>query len=497
VSASCAHVEHLLGEHECAHERLLDALGELPDNPTPEAIALMIELSVDGEHRMQYGAMVEWAERAVSVAAGIGDPGLHAASVAVAARGFAVAGRIAEAKRWCDEAAALIDPLPDRVLAAHLMGPAMLATAELFLHRFGAGHAHAQRAVAIGRSTGQVQQFPQLFAFLGISGYLLGEVRAAVEPLDAAVEAARLTGHAQTLSWSLYARSLVALAHGDVASALSAAQESLDLVDDGRPSHPAAYSTLALAEASLEIGRADTVAGLLERTSGGPDMPLAAPSFRPSFLERLTRARLLLGDVEAAARAAHAAQECAGDGDLPFRRAEANRASAAVALHTGDAARAVELAFDAACCNEAVGAGMEASRSLVLAGRAMAAAGERDRAREVLVRAAEDLDERGAVRYRDAAERELRQLGHRVHRRSQTAGGSGGDGVHALTKRELEIARRIVDRRTNRQIAEELFLSPKTVETHIRNIFAKLGADSRVEVAQIVERADRLAANAS
>jgi DNA-binding CsgD family transcriptional regulator len=66
--------------------------------------------------------------------------------------------------------------------------------------------------------------------------------------------------------------------------------------------------------------------------------------------------------------------------------------------------------------------------------------------------------------------------------------------VESLTRREREIAQRIVERRTNRQIAEELFLSPKTVETHIRNIFAKLGAGSRVEVAQIVERAERLTA---
>jgi DNA-binding NarL/FixJ family response regulator len=64
-----------------------------------------------------------------------------------------------------------------------------------------------------------------------------------------------------------------------------------------------------------------------------------------------------------------------------------------------------------------------------------------------------------------------------------------------LTSRELEVARAIVDRKTNRQIAEDLFLSPKTVETHIRNIFAKLGAGSRVEVAHIVEQAERLAAS--
>jgi DNA-binding NarL/FixJ family response regulator len=68
---------------------------------------------------------------------------------------------------------------------------------------------------------------------------------------------------------------------------------------------------------------------------------------------------------------------------------------------------------------------------------------------------------------------------------------SSGVGVASLTSRELEIARKIVDRQTNREIAEQLFLSPRTVETHVRNIFSKLGADSRVEVARIVQQADR------
>ena len=61
----------------------------------------------------------------------------------------------------------------------------------------------------------------------------------------------------------------------------------------------------------------------------------------------------------------------------------------------------------------------------------------------------------------------------------------------ALTGRELEIAELIVDRKTNAEIARELFLSKKTVETHIRNMFRKLDAKSRVDIARAIEAAER------
>ena len=48
----------------------------------------------------------------------------------------------------------------------------------------------------------------------------------------------------------------------------------------------------------------------------------------------------------------------------------------------------------------------------------------------------------------------------------------------------------MVDRKTNSEIAAALFLSPKTIETHMRNIFRKLNVLSRVEVARAVERAE-------
>ena len=54
-------------------------------------------------------------------------------------------------------------------------------------------------------------------------------------------------------------------------------------------------------------------------------------------------------------------------------------------------------------------------------------------------------------------------------------------GVGALTRRELEIAGLVTDRKTNREIASVLFLSEKTIESHLRNIFVKLGSSTRVD----------------
>ena len=66
-------------------------------------------------------------------------------------------------------------------------------------------------------------------------------------------------------------------------------------------------------------------------------------------------------------------------------------------------------------------------------------------------------------------------------------------GLESLTERELQIARLVVDRKTNPEIAAELFLSKKTVETHLRHIFHKTDVASRVALARAVERADRTA----
>ena len=168
----------------------------------------------------------------------------------------------------------------------------------------------------------------------------------------------------------------------------------------------------------------------------------------------------------------------------------ARLSSALLDLDAGDALRAAEGATAAASLLDDAGDRFDAAGARVFAGRAYAEAGDVERAAALLGEAAAAYDGFGSIRYRDEAERDLRKLGHRTPRRRQAGTGSG-DGLAALSARELEVARLVVERKTNPEIAAELFLSQKTVETHLRNAFRKLDVSTRVELARAVERADR------
>jgi DNA-binding CsgD family transcriptional regulator len=108
--------------------------------------------------------------------------------------------------------------------------------------------------------------------------------------------------------------------------------------------------------------------------------------------------------------------------------------------------------------------------------------GDRAAALRVLGETEATLGRFGARRAQDEAVRELRRLGHRVAR-ARAAGDGAGEPLGTLTDREREIAALVAAGRTNREVAEQLFLSPKTVEAHLRNVYAKLGVRSRVELA--------------
>ena len=115
------------------------------------------------------------------------------------------------------------------------------------------------------------------------------------------------------------------------------------------------------------------------------------------------------------------------------------------------------------------------------AGVALAAAGEREEALERLCdayRCARKLGARPAGRRR--RRKEVAALGESVAQRLGSRAAAAADGVQ-LTRRELEVLRHVAVGRTNREIAQELFLSPRTVDMHVRNLLGKLDCRSRVE----------------
>jgi len=393
------------------------------------------------------------------------------------------------------KAAALIDAFSDEALAHRLDAVVELGGAEIYLDRFAEAGRHCERALKVGRATGQDQMFPGVNATLGVAWCMLGRLAEAADLLDAAIEAGRLSGNPQALAWALFCRAFVAVPAGDTRVAIATAEESLDLATAGGQSVIAARAASVLAIARINAGE------LTPATEPVPGPGTAAfdalpDAWKAYFLELMTRYWLAHDDRDAAERAAAGAQSSATAVGLRLPTAMAYRAAAAVALADDDALTAADRALAAADLGEAAGAPVEAALARVVAGRALGQLGDRDRAVALLEQAAADLDRCGARRYRDEAQQALRRLGRRIHRRTRP-GDSSQTGIGTLTARELEIARLIVDRKSNGEIASELFLSRKTVETHIRNMFRKLDANSRVEIARAVEKADKVVADLS
>jgi len=116
------------------------------------------------------------------------------------------------------------------------------------------------------------------------------------------------------------------------------------------------------------------------------------------------------------------------------------------------------------------------------AGVALAACGERDDALERLGDAYRTARKLGARPLAAEAAREVAALGESVSGRLGSRASADVDGA-GLSRRELEVVRLIAVGRTNREVAQELYLSPRTVDMHVRNILTKLRSHTRTEAA--------------
>jgi DNA-binding NarL/FixJ family response regulator len=297
-----------------------------------------------------------------------------------------------------------------------------------------------------------------------------------------------LIGSSSTLALNLYNRAFPAVMNGEIDLALELTAESLEIAmafDDGLI---VAWASAIRADALLEAGDASGARDLLVARTGGEDLPAIGGAWRSLYLEVLARCCLQLGDVDRARVAVGRSREVSDAVGLGLAAMAADRAEALLALSDDDPHKAIELAASAVAHARQLSSPSHIARSQVLLAQAYSASGQRDAALFEYRAAAETYHRLGAVRYRDQTDAELRKLGEHVPARARQRG-TISVGVNALSGREVEVAELIRQRRTNREIAQELFLGLKTVETHVRHIFDKLGVSDRRDVAAVLDKA--------
>ncbi|HXQ88924.1 MAG TPA: LuxR C-terminal-related transcriptional regulator, partial [Solirubrobacterales bacterium] len=152
-----------------------------------------------------------------------------------------------------------------------------------------------------------------------------------------------------------------------------------------------------------------------------------------------------------------------------------------LALLEGDAAGAADSLSRAVELHRNLAIPHERAQVELRAGVALAAAGEREEGLERLCDAYRCATRLGARPLAAEAAKEVAALGESVAQRlGSRAAAASEDGVQ-LTRRELEVLRHVAVGRTNREIAQELFISQRTVDMHVRNLLGKLDCRSRVE----------------
>ncbi|GAA4609155.1 LuxR family transcriptional regulator [Actinoplanes octamycinicus] len=302
----------------------------------------------------------------------------------------------------------------------------------------------------------------------------LGRVREAVTDARFAFEFKLANPPAPGLVWTLFPL-LEALVEADELDAAEAALASAGRFGAGE-AVPGKLRTAMLLErrARLWLARhraADAHRDLLAAAETWRALDVHNPAFACWRVDDST-ALAALGDLTAARRLAEEHLDLAARVGLPGARGAGLRALA----HTVSPADAVPLLTQAAHLLAGSPARLEHARVLVELGAALRRANQRAAARDPLVRAL-DLADRGGMRLiASRARQELLAAGGRPRRSVSTGPG-------ALTPAEHRVAVLAALGHSNREIADQLYVTRRTVETHLTHIFQKLSVSNRAQLA--------------
>jgi DNA-binding CsgD family transcriptional regulator len=302
--------------------------------------------------------------------------------------------------------------------------------------RWAEAQAGYHEAIGLARETGQQCDLAMALAFSARLEARLGQSGQSRRHADEALRLSRELSLGVAEVWAIAALGDLELGQGRPEAALAHFEEQHAVLRSRRIADADLSPVPELVEIYLRLGRGREAAGL-----AGDFSRSAAAKGQPWALARAARSR---GQIAAE-----------GEADPHFETA--------LALH-GHAADA----FETARTHLAYGARLRRER-------------QRVRAREELRAAVDRFDHLGAAPWSEMARAELAATGETARRRDAST-------LNDLTPQELQIALSLADGRTIRETAAALFLSPKTIEYHLRSVYRKLSVGSRSELRAAMSR---------
>jgi DNA-binding CsgD family transcriptional regulator len=434
----------------------------------PEEAVLMLAEAVDA---CLYSGATPQMLAAADRAAALADTttGSRAAFYAAVARGAArvVAG---------------LDGAPDLRRAVKLYETGMFgddprtlawaAVAPIFLREAEAGRELIDRALAAAREHAAIGVLPRLLNRLARDAAMTDRWRDAQADYHEAIRLSRETEQRTELAAALAGLAWLEGRQGREDECRLHAAESRALCVELGVGFYELWSYTALGELALGLAEPATAAEQFEAEEARA-RDLGIDDVDMSTAPELVDAYLRLGRIEEANAAAERYEARARAKGQPWALARAARCRGLLAAdfepHFAEALRLHEQTPDV----------FETARTQLAFGARLRRVRQRVRAREQLRDALQTFDRLGPSPWAETAGAELAATGETARRRDPST-------LDDLTPQELQIAFLLADGQTTRAAAAALFLSPKTIEYHLRSVYRKLGINSREALAEAV-----------
>jgi DNA-binding CsgD family transcriptional regulator len=459
-SAVAGSLAYLGGRGAEAQALLTDAWTRLGPGRAPSGLAAAIAARLCRlaivDHRLD--EMVAWGERA---RAGASDPEVAAAALCVHSLALALVGR-------APEALAQLEPLgaAETVDTALIDGVVMRGVIRLWTDDLAGARADLSAALARARAGEPVRFVGQAAGYLSEACYRAGELGQSVVCAEIACAMAVEAGRDFDLPFVHALAAYPHAARGELAEARTHVEAALAASRTLGLNGAVYYAAAAAAALAQAEGDVAALAVAADRHSDSPE--LGVYPIGPIRAEvHLAQGRLQ--EADATLRAYEARADLSG-------RASAGLAAARVRVELEAARGNADTARAAFAAGLALASRLErpleVARLRLSFGAALGRFGRRREARALLATAIEGFAAIGAGQYLARAEAALLDLGAPWPLEPT-----------ALTPQESAVASLVAAGLTNKEVASRLVLSPKTVEYHLGNIFAKLGVSSRTELA--------------